>query len=364
MKQSVVADEAAVVDGVVAGATGGMESGLGVGRSGEADWEAGDGVEVGLNSVGQREEWCWPGTGWWTTRAGGAKAFVRLQLARLVLAKGRARATVWWQTQGGAPPGAVGRWVSRWAKGFLRRRLGARARRERELWHGNECRCGQWGQNTASAERQGRRVQLYQRALDVSTDLHGEGWPCGELEGTAGPEAEDGRHTQGTLVCSARRLRWTCLTGVANPDDRCCGLALQRAAARRGQRQDKWWGAAGESRRCIVPGYMILAMGALIVYEYDRLWRRRVVAAARRANLWRWYDVSVRRCHLAAVTVSGRTAVCLIVAMQFVTADATEESVREKVMLFNTRGLAVSTPELAMAVWGLATSLHERRWKN
>ena len=151
-------------------------------------------------------------------------------------------------------------------------------------------------------------------------------------------------------MCPARRLRWTCLTGVANPDDRCCGLALQCAAARRGQRQDKWRGVAGESRRCIVPGYMILAMGALIVYEYDRLWRRRVVAAARRAYLWRWYDVSVRRCHLVAVMVSGRTAVCLIVAMQFVTADATEESVREKVMLFNTRGLAVSTPELAMAV--------------
>ena len=45
-----------------------------------------------------------------TWRAGGAKAHARLQLARLVLAKGRARATVWWQMQGGAPPGAAGRW--------------------------------------------------------------------------------------------------------------------------------------------------------------------------------------------------------------------------------------------------------------
>ena len=350
VKQSVVADEAAVVDGVVVGATGGMESGLGVGRSGEADWEAGDGVEVGLNSVGRREEWCWPGTGWWTTRTGGASAFVRLQLARLVLAKGRARTTVWWQTQGGAPPSAVGRWVSRWAKGFLRRRLGARARRERELWHGNECRCGRWWQNTASAERQGRRLQLYQRALDVSTDLHGEGWPCGELEGTAGPEAEDGGHAQGTLACSARRLRWTCCTGVADPDDRCCVLALQRPGGRSGMGQDKWRGATGETRRCIVPEYMILAMGTLIMYGYNRSLKRRVGTVTWRAVPWRWGDASVRWCQLIAARVSRQTAVFLMVAMQFVAVDATEESAREKMMLFNTRGLAVSTPELAVAV--------------
>ena len=71
---------------------------------------------------------------------------------------------------------------------------------------------------------------------------------------------------------------------------------------------------------------------------------------ARRANSWRRYDACARRCQLVAAMVSRRTAVCLMVAMQFARADATEESAREKVMLFNTRGLAVSTPELAVAV--------------
>ena len=350
VRQSAAADEIVVVDGVVTGAMGGMDSGLGVGWSGEVDWEAGGGVEVGLRSAGRQEEWCWLGDGGWTWRTGGAKAFARLQLARLVLAKGRARATVWWQMQGGAPPGAAGRWTGCWARGLSSWPLGARARVWRELWHGSERRRAQGRLYAASAGRQGRRVQLYQRALDASTELLGEGWPCRELEGTAGPEAEDGRHAQGTLACSARRLRWTCCTGVADPDDRCCVLALQRPVGRSGMSQDKWRGAAGETRRRIAPEYMILAMGTLIMYGYSRSWKRRVGATKWRATPLQWRNVGIRWCQLIAAGAARRTTVLLMVITHFVAVDATEESTRERTMLFNTRGLAVSTPELAVAV--------------
>ena len=350
VKQSVAADEVAVVGGVVAGATGAVDSGLSARWSGEVDWKASDGVEVSAGGAGQTEDGCWPGDGrltWWD---GGAKAFARLQLARLVLAKGRARATVWWLMQGGAPPGAAGRWNSRWTKGCSGPLRVVRANGVRELGDGGECRRGQWWRDATSAVRRGRRVRLYRRALDASTELLGERWPCRELEGTAGPEAEDGRRAQGTLACSARRLRWTCCTGVADPDDRCCVLTLQRPVGRSGMSQDKWRGAAGETRRRIVPGYMILAMGTLIMYRYNRSRRRRVGAAARLAILWEWRDVNVQRCQRIATGVSRRAVVFLVVAIHFVVVDATEEDTRERIMLFNTRGLAVSTPELAVAV--------------
>ena len=114
--------------------------------------------------------------------------------------------------------------------------------------------------------------------------------------------------------------------------------------------QDKWRGAAGETRRRIAPEYMILAMGTLIVYGYNRSRKRRVGAGTWRAASLQWHDVSVRWCRLIAAGASKRAAVFLMVAVHFVAVDATEEATREKTMLFNTRGLAVSTPELAVAV--------------
>ena len=99
-----------------------------------------------------------------------------------------------------------------------------------------------------------------------------------------------------------------------------------------------------------MPGYMILAMGTLIMYKYDRPRRRRVGAAARWAILWIWCDANVQRCRRIATGASRRVVVFLVVAMHLVVVDAAEEDKRERVMLFNTRGLAVSTPELAVAV--------------
>ena len=195
-----------------------------------------------------------------------------------------------------------------------------------------------------------RRVYIW--ALEASTWAQGERWLCGGLEGKAGPEAEDGERTRGTPVRLARRLRWTCCTGVANPDDHCCVLTLQRAVARSGQSQDKWRGAAGEFRRCILPGYMILVVGTLIVGSHGWRWRRRGEPRELAGSFGRLRGAHVRgRCALPygrGTQGTWRLVVVTVVCFMPGLVEANEEAA-ERSMLFNTRGLAVSTAALAAA---------------
>jgi len=129
----------------------------------------------------------------------------------------------------------------------------------------------EWWQVQGGAPPAGLGVHLGSSASDSHAMTRGESRPCRGPEVKAGPEAEDGEYSRGTSEYLAGCLRWTCCTGVANPDDHCCVLALQRPVGRSGQSQDKWRGATGGVILGRTPPvYMNLAMALLMVLSYCR----------------------------------------------------------------------------------------------
>ena len=202
-----------------------------------------------------------------------------------------------------------------------------------------------------------RSVHRSDSASRVSTTTLGERWRCGGPEGKAGPEVDEGGPSRGTPGRSARHLRWTCCTGATDPDDHCCAPTPLGWG---GLGQDKWRGVAGGTfLGCIMPGHMILAMGTLIVcISRDaragkrrgprRLsWRRR--GGRGRGGREEASRRDTQRAALYRLPASSSMVVLVLVAMQVAGAEAAGEDLRERVMLFNTRGLAVSTATAVVA---------------
>ena len=208
--------------------------------------------------------------------------------------------------------------------------------------------------------------QTISGSLDASTGTQGERWRCrGCSKERPARRRKTAECARGTPVRLARRLRWTDCTGVADPDDHCCVPTLQRTVVRSGPGQDKWRGAAGETRRSTMPGYMILVMGTLIVGSCSQFWWRLVEMQARSkrgtedehapahgAGGATWQRAGRARTRRALAYGHGAhnnwwPAVVVVLCLMLESVEASEEDAAERSMLFNTRGLAVSTAAAA-----------------
>ena len=191
--------------------------------------------------------------------------------------------------------------------------------------------------------------------------MSGEKRTSGGAKGNTGPEAKDNWGTRVNSWPHVGRLRWTRATEVGNPHETGYELPAHQLM-RLGRRPEGWKMGCLRSWLC----YVILTAVALTARKYryrtqrGGRWKERGHAAARvpevigswgacaglrlaRRAGWRYDARSGGRRQM------GRQVIALLFLLGVANVEAGEEEASERSMLFNTRGLAVSTAAAATA---------------